>query len=311
MRVIYSVLFTLVCCFGYAQSQVTFGGVIKNPTGDTIYITSKNFKKALVPNAQGLFKETFTIEKGLYDLQYGDEAAGLYFNEGYDLTLDADARDFSQTLTFSGKGKIENNFLASAGKEINTSDVEAMNKMSMMYLATDKDFKEAMQKQGEESRKEAAERKAQRNALKDLNGKASPEFAYENAKGKIVKLKDFKGKYIYIDVWATWCGPCKMEIPHLQQIEEKLKGKNIAFVSISVDKRKDLEKWKKMVTEKSLGGTQLIADKDWQSDFIKAFGINSIPRFLIISPDGKIIDADAKRPSNPELITELNALLKE
>jgi len=102
-----------------------------------------------------------------------------------------------------------------------------------------------------------------------------------------------------------------MEIPHLQKVEEKYQGKKIEFVSISVDKKKDLEKWKKMVSEKSMGGIQLFADKDWDSDFIKAYGINSIPRFIIIGPDGKIVDADAKRPSDPELQVQLDELLKK
>ena len=70
------------------------------------------------------------------------------------------------------------------------------------------------------------------------------------------------------------------------------------------------EKWKTFVTEKALGGIQLFADKNWNSDFIKAFGINSIPRFILIDPNGVVVDADAKRPSNPKLIEQLDGLLK-
>jgi thiol-disulfide isomerase/thioredoxin len=119
-----------------------------------------------------------------------------------------------------------------------------------------------------------------------------------------------KGKYVYIDVWATWCGPCRAEIPYLKKAEEKYHGKNIEFVSISVDTDKDHDKWKNFVTEKALGGIQLFADKNWNSDFIKAFGINSIPRFILIDPNGVVVDADAKRPSNPKLIEQLDGLLK-
>jgi thiol-disulfide isomerase/thioredoxin len=143
-----------------------------------------------------------------------------------------------------------------------------------------------------------------------LNNTQAPSFDYENHAGGKTKLEDLRGKYVYIDVWATWCGPCRAEIPSLQKIEEKYHDKKIAFVSISVDEQKDYEKWKKFVVEKQLGGIQLYADKNWMSDFIKAFGINSIPRFILIDPTGKVVNADADRPSNPKLQEQLDALLK-
>ena len=123
-------------------------------------------------------------------------------------------------------------------------------------------------------------------------------------------MEDIRGKYVYIDVWATWCGPCIAEIPHLQKVEVKYHGKNIEFVSISVDTEKDYEKWKKMVVSKELGGIQLFADKNWTSDFIKAYGINAIPRFILIGPDGKVIKADAARPSSASLPELLDGLVK-
>ena len=81
-------------------------------------------------------------------------------------------------------------------------------------------------------------------------------------------------------------------------------------MSISVDVQKDFEKWKKFVTDKQLGGIQLFADKDWNSDFIKSFGINSIPRFILIDPKGNVVSADAARPSDPKLQEELDTLFK-
>jgi thiol-disulfide isomerase/thioredoxin len=143
-----------------------------------------------------------------------------------------------------------------------------------------------------------------------LNNTNAPNFDFENHKDGKTSLESMKGKYVYIDVWATWCGPCRAEIPYLKKAEEKYHGKNIEFVSISVDTDKDHEKWKTFVTEKALGGIQLFADKNWNSDFIKAFGINSIPRFILIDPNGVVVDADAKRPSNPKLIEQLDGLLK-
>jgi hypothetical protein len=71
---------------------------------------------------------------------------------------------------------------------------------------------------------------------------------------------------------------------------------------------KDFEKWKKFVAEKELGGTQLFADKNWESDFMKHFGVTSIPRFLLIDPQGNVVNADANRPSDPKLTAILDKL---
>lgn len=139
-------------------------------------------------------------------------------------------------------------------------------------------------------------------------GNTSPAFDYENVNGSKTSLESLRGKYVYIDVWATWCGPCREEISHLQKMETAYHGKKIEFVSISADKQKDREKWKKMIADKQMSGTQLIADKDFDSDFIKAYAIDGIPRFILVDPNGKIVNADAPRPSDPELSKLLDSL---
>lgn len=142
-----------------------------------------------------------------------------------------------------------------------------------------------------------------------LKGNPSPTFTdYENHAGGKMSLADLKGKFVYIDVWATWCGPCLREIPSLQEVEKQYHDKNITFVSISVDVDKDYETWVNMVKEKELGGIQLLSDKNWKSDFVQAYNINGIPRFILIDPAGNIVSADAPRPSNPELIELFNEL---
>lgn len=137
----------------------------------------------------------------------------------------------------------------------------------------------------------------------------SPGFSFVNNAGNIVTLESLRGKYVYIDIWATWCEPCIAQIPALKKIEEQFKDKKISFVSISVDKEYNKEKWLKFVKDNELKGIQLMADHDFKSDFIQKYGINSIPRFLLIGPDGSIIDNDAKRPSNVELKAQLDKLL--
>ncbi|MFP4845935.1 TlpA family protein disulfide reductase [Winogradskyella sp. PE311] len=140
-------------------------------------------------------------------------------------------------------------------------------------------------------------------------GMPSPQFnEYENHKGGATSLSDLKGKYVYIDVWATWCGPCIAEIPALKEVEKQFHGKNIAFVSTSIDKANDHNTWVEMVKAKELGGMQLMADNDWNSKFVKDYAIEGIPRFILIDPSGNIVSADAPRPSDPKLLNMLNEL---
>ncbi len=141
-----------------------------------------------------------------------------------------------------------------------------------------------------------------------IKGNASPTFNYENHKGGTTSLDDLKGKFVYIDVWATWCGPCKREIPFLKEVEKKYHGKNIEFVSISIDDKKDYETWKKFVSDNQLGGVQLYADNAWESQFVKDYVIDGIPRFILLDTEGKIVSADAPRPSDEKLIELFNEL---
>lgn len=131
-------------------------------------------------------------------------------------------------------------------------------------------------------------------------GMPAENFTYPDINDKMVSLSDFKGKVVLIDVWATWCGPCKKEIPFLIKLEDELHdNKNIAFIGITVDDPKDKQKWINMVTEKNLGGVQLFAGRS--SKISKDYKITSIPRFLIFDKKGNIYSIDAPRPSDPEL----------
>lgn len=148
------------------------------------------------------------------------------------------------------------------------------------------------------------------NKLQSLvKGKPSPTFNYENHKGGTTSLESLQGKYVYIDVWATWCGPCIREIPSLKKFEEDYKDKNIQVVSISIDEPKNYDKWKKMVDDKNLGGIQLIADNNWNSKFVTDYAILGIPRFILVDPAGNIVAADAPRPSDPKLRKMVDNLL--
>lgn len=128
-----------------------------------------------------------------------------------------------------------------------------------------------------------------------LPGKMAPTFSFPDTTENLVSLSDFQGKYVYIDVWATWCGPCIREIPRLKELEEEF-GDEIAFMSISIDPVKNV--WYDYVKDKELTGIQLYSEGSWQAEINDLYMIQGIPRFIIIDPQGKIIDADANRPSD-------------
>lgn len=140
-----------------------------------------------------------------------------------------------------------------------------------------------------------------KSALETVSGKESVDFDYENFTGGQTSLKDLSGKLIYIDVWATWCGPCLKEMPSLKRLVKDYEGKKIEFVSISIDHKKDYEKWRKMVPEKNVGGLQLYDAEGLSSTFMKAFNVGLIPRFMMLDDEGKIITAHAPRPSSDEV----------
>lgn len=140
-------------------------------------------------------------------------------------------------------------------------------------------------------------------------GEVAPKFKdFENYNGGTTSLDDLlgKGKYIYIDVWATWCGFCKREIPLLKKLEEEYHGKNIEFVSISVDDKKQHEKWRQTIVDREMTGVQLFSGKkqaelEWAQNFL----ITGLPKFIIIDPEGKIVNSNAPAPSQGSKLIDI------
>lgn len=155
--------------------------------------------------------------------------------------------------------------------------------------------------------------------IKDLRGKweaiaignRGPGFRYYNFNGDSTSLATFRGKYVYIDAWATWCGPCKREIPSLEKLQEEFKGEDIVFMSVSLDAEDDKEKWETFVEENELKGVQLFAGDAFKSSLAQDYFINSIPRFILIDREGKIADPSMTRPSNPKTAEKLSELLQK
>jgi thiol-disulfide isomerase/thioredoxin len=123
------------------------------------------------------------------------------------------------------------------------------------------------------------------------------DFSYPDVNGKMHKLSENLGKVVLIDVWATWCVPCLQEQPALEKLEKDFAGKDVVFISLSIDT--DKAKWQKMVEEKKLSGLHLFSNN--QGVIVKDYEVTEIPRFILFDKNGKTVNINAPRPSDPKL----------
>jgi len=309
------------------KDYVELSGKIENPQDSVVKISTRTFNKTIKVSEDGTFSDTLKVNEEFYMLLHGKARTIVNLQNGYNLNFNFDADDLLNTAKFSGLGAGTNTYMAAKMKledeyelgnpgsffELEKSEFDK--KLSLVTSKTEALLSNA---QGLDSTFIAKEIQGNKGFTDFLNtnydaqhailapiakGKPSPTFNYPDSNGKLVSLEDFKGKYVYVDVWATWCGPCIQEIPSLKELHKDYEGKDLAIVSLSIDKMADKEKWKNMVADKNLTGTQIMADNEWQSDFVRGYGITAIPRFILIGPDGNIVNNNAPRPSDPALRT--------
>jgi len=444
----------IVSCKNDSETDaIVVSGKITNNRGSEITFkkpNNKEFKETLNVAKDGNFLDTLLVETGIYTFQYGRNRTEVYLEEGSNLVINFDARDFENTLTFSGDGSEISSYLfekqktekkllgednsiykldevayvsklkeikSALGKLISSSkgisnDFEEKEKRNLNYTylvrlnnyqmfhshyANDPGFKTSdgflkgleeiaydneedyiysadyrtlatsyyRKKAGELARKEKIDTDIafikvvgvlQKNTMKNdliyerikyaftnsedleglykqfmasstnethkkeitesykqfktvVKGQPSPKFNdYENYAGGKTSLDDLKGNYVFINVWATWSSPNPRETNFLKELETTYKGKNIKFVSISVDKAADHEKWKNVVGENKFAGIQLFSDKDMESGFVKEYLIKTTPRYILIDPAGNIVNSNAPRPSSKRLNRLFNEL---
>ncbi|XCI75524.1 MAG: TlpA disulfide reductase family protein [Flavobacteriales bacterium] len=138
-------------------------------------------------------------------------------------------------------------------------------------------------------------------ATRSFKGETPPNFNYEDINGNKVSLNSLKGYYLYLDVWAQWCEPCRREQPFFERLQKQYKGKSIRFIGISVDRQKEKDKWKKHVIDHRMKSIQLITDRNFNSEFIRFFRVTIIPRFILLDKESHVISSNALRPSDPKL----------
>ena len=209
-----------------------------------------------------------------------------------------------------GKKKIPSTFMEGTPEQRRAA-IASMSAEDLSKLLTQLSGKEVKitQEQLDQSRQQSKQRLEEQKAAQLAESNTPPpptaDFSFEDIDGKKVTFVDLKGKYVFIDVWATWCKPCTAEIPHLKALEEKMHNHNIVFVSISCDK--DRAAWEKMVKADQLTGLQWHVDGA-EDPFMQGFFIRTIPRFILLDREGNVLEKDAMRPSNPALYDSLMKL---
>lgn len=143
-------------------------------------------------------------------------------------------------------------------------------------------------------------------------GKHAPDFSGTTAEGKSISLSSLKGKLVYVDVWATWCGPCREEFPHSKKLMKAFEGNDkIAFLYLSTDQ--NIDSWKKMLPDKSIPrGIHMHQKQEKQPDAVwENYHLWGIPRYILIDAAGKMLQTHAPRPSSKEILPLLKSYLKE
>lgn len=330
------------------QTLTLLNGKVTNPTGEMVYlqhnVQQENGRyKAVVLDSfklelDGSFKLKTDVKElmecSFYD---GNELTPVLLAPGDDINLRLNTKMFDETILYTGMGSGKNNAVKNVAliKEVimntifgysddtDTSEIFSYMHKSMGLMAEIiKDYQNeypgfkvygdeqlAFIEKGEGQIKKNIASDREFNALvSGLVGTDGINIEGVTLKGKKVNLDKYKGKTIIIDFWATWCGPCKAEMPAFKELEEKY-GEDVNFVSLGLYCKEDA--WKEMATDLGFKNNMYVS-KETQ-DQVKPWNVKFIPRYVVLDNDFKVVDALAPRPSSGDLeklILKLNPGLK-
>ncbi len=163
---------------------------------------------------------------------------------------------------------------------------------------------------GDDQRRELAARTVSLPSVPE-GGEEAFDFRLPDVQGKEHSLSDYRGKVVYVDFWATWCGPCLAESPHFEKLIHEYAGRDVVFIGVSLDDAKTRDAWAAMLASKGMGGVQLLAADRADAQVNLPFGINGIPHFILVDRQGRLVYGSAPRPSSFDIRPVLDTLLAD
>lgn len=133
-------------------------------------------------------------------------------------------------------------------------------------------------------------------------GQVAPDFIQNDQNGNPVSLKDFRGKYVLVDFWASWCGPCRVENPHVVSAYQRYKNKNFTVLGVSLDR--DKPKWLQAIKDDNLTWAHVSDLKFWQNEVAKIYKVSSIPQNYLLDPEGRIIGKNLRGAALDEFLNK-------
>ena len=317
----------------FAQNNTFLKGKIANQTHNKCFLyvlkadkatgnMNQVFLDSSVVKKDGTFSMAFNLKEATEAVFYdGNEQTPVLLNMNDDLYLTLNTKMFDETISYSGKGAEKNNAIQNISMIEETINNKAFSyendaDTSVVFAYMKKaygDFKDILKdykkdlpdlekyvdsklKSVDQTTKYIKDNFAFTKKIASLKGTNGIDFEGVDLKGKKIKISSFKGKVIVIDFWATWCGPCKAEMPSFKALEEKY-GSDINFVSVGL--YCENEKWVQMATDYAFKNNMFLGKEEEKQ--IKGYDVKFIPRYIVLDKDLKVIDALAPRPSSGDL----------
>lgn len=136
-------------------------------------------------------------------------------------------------------------------------------------------------------------------------GMVAPEFSIKGMDGKMINLKDYRGKYVLIDFWASWCGPCLKEMPNVVKLYNETRREKFEIIGISIDSKDKEAAWKKLITEHNMKWVQACDFETWFGPIARKYDVQAIPRTILVDPDGNVAGIDLRGEELMKTVKEL------
>jgi peroxiredoxin len=256
--------------------------------GNDNTLAMQEYQKALAP----IIKRAQLLNAEAKEIKPEDEPAINAFRKK--------AEEFNKDLIKTGKDFVQSHPKNVASIWLMMNELRGrmeLGEFQVLFSTLDKSLQQGMYGQGVQAYLASVK-------ANSLNIPAD-DFSQQDMKGQQVKLSSFRGKYVLVDFWASWCGPCRQENPNVVKAYNKYKDKNFTILGVSLDDNR--ERWLNAIQHDGLVWTQVSDLQGWQNEVAQQYGVQSIPTNFLVDPEGKII---ARNLRGPELEQKLQELLK-